>query len=217
MLPLAIVGGLFGALPLALTFGPVQDPLGTRVWFGILGFGWLGFFWLRYARIGTRAEDEGLVFVNPFRTYRVRWENLAGFVLRPFGGPLMAAAETVSGRLVWAYGISASWRTAAHSHREAQNLVDELNHLIQRMNPRAQEAARRMDAARPPAALTRRERWLERIAGLLTLAWVACVLSLAAAAVAGASVWIQAPIGVLACSTFAGAVLIVRGHPRDRR
>ena len=56
VLPLAIVGGTFALLPLAVAVLP-GNGLGYRVQTAVLGTGWAGLLWGRFARLGSPVTE----------------------------------------------------------------------------------------------------------------------------------------------------------------
>ena len=70
------------------------------------------FVYLRLARSGAYVSDAGVRIVNPGRTVRLGWDQVAGFSLRPHKGfPALGFADLVDGSRVQIWGIQA--RTSA--------------------------------------------------------------------------------------------------------
>jgi hypothetical protein len=76
------------------------------------------FVLLRLARAGAFVTDAGIIVVNPLRTVRVPWEDVAGFSLKRSGGfPAVGFVDLVDGSRVQVWGIQA--RSASPSARRA--------------------------------------------------------------------------------------------------
>ncbi len=76
------------------------------------------FTFLRLARAGAFVDDRGVRIVNPLRTVRLPWEELAGFSLRAHGGfPALGFAERRDGSRVGIWGIQA--RSSSPAARRA--------------------------------------------------------------------------------------------------
>ncbi len=62
----------------------------------------------RLARAGVFVEEGGVKVLNPLRTVRVPWEEVAGFSLKPSGGfAAVGFVDLVDGGRVQAWGIQA--------------------------------------------------------------------------------------------------------------
>jgi hypothetical protein len=118
--------GVFGALELStsdfLPFGLLR-----------LAGAWAiaAFLGLRMARLGVYVEENGIRVRNPFRTRRVPWNRVRGFVLRRSLLGEFGVAELHDGSRLRLWGIQPRSRVAAPRDRRAELAVVSLNRELQ--------------------------------------------------------------------------------------
>jgi hypothetical protein len=137
---LVIVSVLFGIFVPVFGIGGILETQGSGL-SRVLGIGTelaIGCILLfRFARLGVRPEEEGIIIRNPFRTSRLPWDRIRRFELRSAG--LLGETGYVQlqdGKGVRIWGIFPPNRAFRPSNRDAEGLIEELNRHLRESRAR---------------------------------------------------------------------------------
>jgi hypothetical protein len=99
-----------------------------------LAVGWLWVWRLALAGVYVRAE--GVRLVNPWQTRSIPWNDVRAFTLERWGlFPAIGVVELTDGSRIPIFGIEAPNPLTRPRNRDAQKLIDELNHLLAMNRP----------------------------------------------------------------------------------
>ncbi len=88
---------------------------------------WVGW---RTATAGVGVEDDGVVVRNVLRSRYLKWDEIARFVVLPYGAYSMGYVELRSGQKLRAWGIQGRVRDLFPNSTWATAPIDELNEIL---------------------------------------------------------------------------------------